>query len=261
MRFEEPAVTHCFHTALRFMPLESTRCTSPDVTQDKNDRAITPPDSISTSPPLPVEGSSSLQREESHETVHRLESASDGKTTSGVESRSESLDEGSPPSLPPRPGNLQFLRPGSSLRRQSRPNLQASATTALSLTDIHTQINHNGYRENYAAPTESTSSPKSVRAYGSIRKVDWRNGSENDGSSSVRSHAPISDVGGDVESLLGDIAESSQRSTAWKLLSSQVDRSDQFDSMSIGGDTIADFDLEFEEVGELDPEGSNAGWG
>lgn len=231
--------------------------TSLAVAQDENDRAITPPDNISTSPPLPVEGLSGLQRE----TLHRLESASDGKTTSGVEFRSSALDEGSPPSLPPRPGNLRLLRPGSSHRRQSRPNLQASATTALSLTDIHTQIYQDGFRENYAAPTESTSSPKSVRAYGSIRNVNWRNGSENDDSNSVRSYAPTSDVGGDVESLVGDIAVSSQRSTAWKLLSSQVDRSDLFDSMSIGGDTVADFDLEFEEIGELDPEGSNAGWG
>lgn len=256
-----PAVTHCFNTALRFMSSESFRCRSPAVSQDENDGAVKPFDSISTSPPLPVEGPSSLQREESHETVHRLEPASDGKTTSGVELRSESLDEGSPPPLPPRPRNLRLLRPGSSLRRPSRPNLQASATTALSLTDIHTQIHQDGFGENYAAPTESTSSPKSVRAYGSIRKVNWRNGSENDDSVSVRSYAPVSDVGGEVESLLGYIAGSSQRSTAWKLPSTQVDRSDQFDSMSIGGDTVADFDLEFEEVGELDPEGSNAGWG
>lgn len=77
----------------------------------------------------------------------------------------------------------------------------------------------------------------------------------------MRSDAPISDVGGNVESLLGDIAGSSQRSRAWKSLSAQVDRSDQFAPMSIGGDTVANFDLEFEEIGELDPEGSNAGWG
>lgn len=242
------------------MPSESSRCASPAVAQDENDRAITP-NSKSTSPPLPIEGPSSLQWEESHESVHRLESASDGKTRSIAEYRRENFDEGSPPPLPPRPGNLRLLRPGSSLRRQSRPNLQASATTALSLTDIHTQIHQDGFRENYAAPTESTSSPKSVRAYGSIRKFNWRNGSDDDDSVSMRSHVPISDVGGDVESLLGDIAGSSQRSTAWKLLSAQVDRSDQFDPMSIGGDTVADFDSEFEEIGELDSEGSNAGWG
>lgn len=242
------------------MPLESFRFTSPDLAQDGNDTAVTPPDSISTSPALPDEGPSTLQREESHETVHRPASTLDGKTTSGVLVKSEGLDEGSPPSLPPRPGNLQFLRPRSSLQRQSRPNLQASATTALSLTDIHTQINYNGFRENYAARAESSSSPKSVRAYGSIRKLDWQNGSENDDSISVISYAPISDVGGEVESLLGDIAGTSQRSTAWKLLSSQVDRSDQLDSISIG-ETIENFDLEFEEIGGLDPEGSNAGWG
>lgn len=215
---------------------------------------LPPPDSKSPSPP---QGSSSLQRGERHETVHRLESASDGKTTSAA----EYSGEGSPPPLPPRPGSLRILRQGSSLRRQSRPKLQSSATTALSLTDIHTQSHQDSYRENYAAPTESTSSPKSVRAYGSIRKFNWGNGSENDDSVSMRSHAPISDVGGDVESLLGDIAGSSQRSTAWKLLSAQVDRSDQFAPLSIGGDTVANFDSEFEEIGELDSEGSNAGWG
>lgn len=77
----------------------------------------------------------------------------------------------------------------------------------------------------------------------------------------MRSYAPISDVGGDVESLLSDIAGSSQRSTAWKLLSAQVDGSDQSDPMSIGEDTVANFDMEFEEIGELDSESSNAGWG
>lgn len=241
-----------------FMPSESFRRASTAVAQDKNDGAISPPNSKSTSLP---QGPSSLQREESHETVHRLKSASDGKTTSAAEHSRENLDVESPPPLPIRPGNLRILRPGSSLRRQSRPNLQASATTALSLTDIHTQTHEDGFRENYAAPTESTSSPKSVRAYGSIRKFNWRNSSENDDSVSMRSHAPISDVGGDLESLLGDIDGSSQRSTAWKLLSAQVDRSDQFDLMSIGGDTVANFDLEFEEIGELDSEGSNAGWG
>lgn len=239
-------MANCHHIVLPFMPSENFRRASPAVAQDKNDRVISPPDSKSPSPP---QGSPSLQREESHETVHRLESASYGKTTSAAEYSRENPDEASPPPLPPRPGSLRILRPGSSLRRQSRPKLQASATTALSLT------------ENYAVPTESTSSPKSVRAYGSIRKFNWGNGSENDDSVSMRSHAPISDVGGDAESLLGDIAGSSQRSTAWKLLSAQVDRSDQFDPMSIGGDTVANFDLEFEEIGELDSEGSNAGWG
>lgn len=243
------------------MPSKSFRCASPAVAQDENDSAITPPDSKSTSPPLSIQGSSTLQREESHETVHRLESAPDGKTTSPAEYRRENLDEGSPPPLPPRPGNLRLLRPGSSLPRQSRPNLQASATTALSLTDIHSQLHQDGFTENYTTPTESTSSPESVRAYGNIRKFNWRNGSENDDSVSTRSHAPVSDVGGDVESLLGDITGSSQRSTAWKLLSTEVDRSDQLDPMSIGGDTLADFDVEFEEIGELDSKGSNAGWG
>lgn len=240
------------------MPSENFRRASPAAAQDKNDRGVSPPDSKSLSPP---QGSSSLQRRESHETVHRLESASDGKTTSAAEYSKENPDDGSPPPLPPRPASLRVLRPGSILRRQSRPKLQASATTALSITDIHTQSHQDGYRENYAAPTESTSSPKSVRAYGSIRKFNWGNGSENDDSVSMRSYAPISDVGGDVESLLSDIAGSSQRSTAWKLLSAQVDGSDQSNPMSIGGDTVANFDLEFEEIGELDSESSNAGWG
>lgn len=251
-------MANCHLTVLSFMPSENFRGASPAVARDKNDRVISPPDS---KPPSPPQGSSSLQREHRHETVHRLESASDGKTSSAAEYSRENPDEGSPPPLPPRPGSLCILRPGSSLRRQSRPKLQAAATTALSRTDIHTQSHQDGYREYYAAPTESTSSPKSVRAYGSIRKFNWGNGSENADSVSMRSHAPTSDVGGGVESLLGDIAGSSQRSTAWKFPSAQVDRSDQFDPMSIGGDTVANFDLEFEEIGELDSEGSNAGWG
>lgn len=173
-------------------------------------------------------------------------------------------DERLRPPLPPRPVKLDLLGevssiPGGGLptpKSLSRPNLQATATTSLSLTDIHTQSYPDGSREN----SESISSRRSPRDFGSIRRFKSRYGSEGDESASVRSYAPTLEAGGDVESLLGEVLGASSASPAWGLLSSQSERHDPFDSISYEDDEVtADFNKEFDELGGIDPEGDNEG--
>ncbi len=175
-------------------------------------------------------------------------------------------DEGPCPPLPPRPVKLDLPRevpttPSGSLLRpksSSRPSLQATVTTGLSLTDVHTQSFPGGTRET----SESTSSRKSPKDFGSIKRFKNRHGSEADESASVRSYAPTLEAGGDVESLLGEVLGASSASPAWGLLSSQAERLNPFDSISYEDDELtADFNREFDELGEINPEGDNEGNG
>lgn len=241
------------------MPLGSPQVGSSPPAKDSNDEAATGTNRVSASPPPLAERGTSLRPDGSPETEREVKSKLEGNKISEVDFQSTISDEGPPPPLPPRPGNLDLLHPGSSLQRptrQARPILQSSATTALSLTDIHTQSYEDGSRETFAASTESNSSGKSIRGFGSIRRFKGRNCSDGDDSTSVRTYAPD----GDVESLLGEILGPSQPSPAWKLLRSQAERPDPFDSLSFeNGILTTDFDLEFDEVGELDPEGNNEG--
>lgn len=187
-----------------------------------------------------------------------------GPSTSRSVSQSTLTDEGPRPPLPPRPVNLNLLGEGlntpgdgsQSLKSPSRPNLQATATTSLSFTDVHTQSYLDGSREN----SESTSSRRSPKDFGSIRRFKSRYGSEGDESASVRSYAPTLEAGGDVESLLGEVLGASSASPAWGLLSTQTERLDPFDFISYNDDELTeDFNQEFDELGEVDSDGNNEG--
>ena len=179
-------------------------------------------------------------------------------------------DAESRPALPLRPGNLDLLQEGTntrvnSLKRQeksSRPHLQATATTALSRTDIHTQAYQDGSRETFAASAHTTPPTKSSLGFGSIRRLRGIGGSDGGDSASVKSYAPTLETGGDVESILGEVLAATQGSPAWKLLSTQAEAPDPFDSMAYQDDEItADFYREFDEIcgisGEDDNEGDN----
>lgn len=245
------------------MPLGSPQVESSPLARDSNDEAATGTNRVSASPPPSAESGTSLPRLESPDTRQDIELKLEANKISEADFQCTISDDGPPPPLPPRPGKLDLLHPGGSLprpARQSRPNLQSTATTALSLTDIHTQSYQNGSRETYAASAESTSSGKSNRGFGSIRRFGGRNPSEGDDATSVRSYAPTLGADGDVESLLGEILGPSQQNPAWKLLRSQAERPDPFDSLSFENGTAAtDFDIEFDELGELDPDGKNEG--
>lgn len=262
----DPSVARTFYYSRHWpssslMPLGSPRNGSAELARDSNDEAVTPLTSSARN------GSSPQSQEGSQTKVSqtRQDSKSDlaENNISGIDSHSTVTDEGPRPPLPPRPGNRDFLQPGGSLQRptrQSRPSLQSSATTALSLADIHTQSYQDGSRETFASSVESTPSGKSVSKFGSIRRFQGRNSSEADDSASIRSYAPTLEVGGDVESLLGDILGSSQQSPGWKLIGSRVERPDPFDSASYEDDTsITEFESEFDELDSLDSEGKNEG--
>lgn len=245
------------------MPLGSYQVGSSPLARDSNDEAATGTNHVSASPPPSTERETSPRRHGSPETGQDVKSKLKGNQIPEVDFQSTISDEGPPPPLPPRPGNLDLLHPGGSLQRparQSRPNLQSTATTALSLTDIHTQSYEDGSRETFAASAESNSSGKSIGGFGSIRRSKGRNCSEGDDSTSVRTYAPTLGADGDVESLLGEILAPYQQSPAWKLLRSQTERPDQFDPLSCENSaSTTNFDLEFDEVGELDPAGINEG--
>ncbi len=210
---------------------------------------------------------------ESDKTVQKLAQASE---EIGPKAASESLspkvpsspvadDERRPP-LPPRPTDLSFLQgkhdQANGLqvpKRSTRPQLQSTATTAISRTDIHTQSYQDGSRETMASDAQTTPPSKYLGGFSSVRRFK-KFGSSEDDSASVESYAPTLEAGGDVESLLGEVLGSSQESPAWKMLSTKSEAQDPFDSILYNDDGLsADFYREFDAIGEVDPDGGNEG--
>ena len=176
-------------------------------------------------------------------------------------------EERSPP-LPPRPANLNLpdepiKRPPSPFQRQNqalRPHLQSQATTALSLTDIHTHSLPDGSRETFANLSKATPSGRSSKIQSPIGQLRGYDDSEGGDSTSIRSYAPTLEAGGDIESLLGEVLGAGQQSPAWNLLSSQTEVVDPFDLLTYGDDHVAaDFTHEFDDIGELSLDGKNEG--
>lgn len=156
------------------------------------------------------------------------------------------------PPLPSRP-NVQ-----STLQKPPRPQLQTTATTALSLTDIHTQSFQDGSREMYAAQAEPTSG-RFLKGLDSIRRLKGLHGSEAD-SASVRSYAPTLETGGDVESLLGEVLGATPETPAWRLAGAHAEGFDVFEATEYQDeDNISDFDHEFDEMDELSADADNEG--
>ena len=176
-------------------------------------------------------------------------------------------EESSRPILPPRPRKVSLLgehrAPESSLqvpKRSMRPHLPSQATTALSLTDIHTQSFPDGSRETYANSTRSTPSGGSLKIESPAGRHKGRYESEGDESASIISYAPTVETVGDAESLLGDILGVGQQSPAWRLMSSQTEKADPFSFLSFQNEEPkADFNREFDELDGLDAQGDNEG--
>jgi len=157
------------------------------------------------------------------------------------------------PPLPPRP-NVQ-----STLQKPSRPQLQPTATTALSLTDIHTQSFQDGSRDTYAAQAEQTSSGRFLKGLDSIRRLKGHHESEAD-SASVRSYAPTLEAGGDVESLLGEVLGATPERPAWRLAGAHTEDLDIFEATGFEDeDNVSEFDHEFDEMDELSADADNEG--
>lgn len=218
------------------------------------------------SPPRDGEDQSTIRevKEEDSETKSRVESS----TKSQAGSQGPETEQEYRPPLPPRPTNVNLSRdgpysPGSSLQRPGkspRPQLQSTATTALSRTDINTQSYQDGSRETFAASAQTTPPSKAAAAFGSIRRIKGVSGSEGGDSASIRSYAPTLETGGDAESLLGDVLGASQESSAWRLLSTQIEAPDPFDSVTYEDDeATVDFYREFDEISAVAADGDNEG--
>ena len=170
------------------------------------------------------------------------------------------------PPLPPRPTNLSLLQESAQStqgipqrpRATSRPQLVSTTTTAISRTDINTYSFQDGSRETYAATAQTPPQGKSPRNFGSIKKDKYKglSGSEGGDTASVRSYAPTLEIGGDAESLLGDILGGEQEAPAWKLFSSHGDGPNPFEVIYYEDDEeLADFYREFDEIPAIEPEG------
>jgi hypothetical protein len=178
-------------------------------------------------------------------------------------------DEGKRPALPPRPMTIELLgssqtSPANTLRLQkqpSRPQLQSTATTAVSLTDIQTQSYRDGSRETYAQSSISSPSRKSSH-YGSPAGLPRKsnNGSEGDDNASLRSYAPTTiGTGSDIEGMLEEAMGTEQHKTAWNLADEKQSDVDFGAIPYDNEEPTADFSREFDEIGELDEDNSNQG--
>ena len=173
------------------------------------------------------------------------------------------VDEGPPPPLPPRPNSRErshhiLYNPESSSkpRNPSRPQLQSSATTALSLTDIHIQTFQDGSRETFDAQAEPTASGRLLKGFDSIRRLKGHSANEAD-CVSVRSYAPTLEAGGDMESLLGEVLATSPGTRARTPLGTHAE---VFGTLDYEDDeNISHFEDEFDELEELSVDADNEG--
>jgi hypothetical protein len=161
--------------------------------------------------------------------------------------------EETPPPLPPRPKNLQLLdgRPQTSgSLNPSRPPLQSKATIQLSLADT----------QSYSDKSKDTVSSDASKQMSYQGLGVNRSGSEADDSASIKSFAPTIGIGGDAESLLGEVLYG-QDKVIFKSLGHR------FGSLSGHSERIFPddpefedaFEHEFDEVEEMKADGSNEG--
>ena len=184
----------------------------------------------------------SIKRED---TVHSIKDDADAN----------SYDD-KPPPLPPRPFNSRDCGSNNNspstlrLPKATRPQLQSSATTAISLTDIHTQSYQDGSQETFATQAEPSSSGHFLKGFGTTRRLRGIGGSEAD-TASVKSLAPTVEAGRDVESLLGNVLRVPQESSAWTPYDFVTENLDPFDSgLYEINDELSSFDEEFDELAE-----------
>lgn len=167
----------------------------------------------------------------SHLEINSVKSRSRDPSVSSEEQR---------PPLPPRPNTLNLLDE----RQAAQSNLQAKATTAVSLTDIESQ--------QIPDTIPNRGLPDTLRARTSLSQIGSSKASETGDSMSIRSSIPNTDIG-EVENVFNDFITTEpgtvhQDSTG--LLLFPEFRAD---------DVEDDFVSEFESVGEVDEHGENEG--
>ncbi|KAL8653719.1 MAG: hypothetical protein Q9226_003730 [Calogaya cf. arnoldii] len=167
--------------------------------------------------------------------------------------------EEKPPPLPPRPARAGSQHHAPNLGpavlpsppATVRPRVQATATTAVSRTDIHTHSYQDGSRETYAASKQSSPPPTSWGRWSSIRRLKTQEASD---SASIRSYAPTLGTAGGVESLLGGFSTQEQTS-GWDIFNSQLKETGlQQDDTSEEDKVLENFEQEFDEIDALNPE-------
>ena len=169
------------------------------------------------------------------------------------------IEEQRPP-LPPRPSLLQTGNGPASPHSPSKSALQAKATTAISSLDIQTLSFPDGSRGTFSAPTSgSVSESLSELPEGQgtpSRKVN-RNGSDLNDDASLMSIAPTLRGNGDLASFLDD--ELNTQSPAWRLLNSQTEAANLFETAEFEDTSLIDFDREFDEIEAVDSQKGNEG--
>jgi hypothetical protein len=184
----------------------------------------------------------------------------------GLETQESEVEERPP--LPPRPSLLQSVNQSSTpLSTPKRPALVSKPTTALSSVDIQTLSFPDGTRGTFSTPAHrSVSESLSVRSGLSTVKSTphgkaSHNGSEFDDTTSLMnyapSYAPTLRANGDLASLLDEGLNS--QSPAWKLLSTQSESANLFESVDYEDMSLANFDQEFDQIEAIDSKEGNEG--
>lgn len=160
------------------------------------------------------------------------------------------------PPLPPRPSFLGTNRP-TTPSASGKPALQSVATTQLSSIDIQTLSFPDGTRGTFSLPAKRTISESVSGLSGGhstpSRKVSHE-GREVDDNASLMSYAPTLRGNGDLASLLDDGLNA--QSPAWRLLSTQTDTVNPFETSEFEDVSLVNFVHEFDEI---DADGSNRG--
>jgi hypothetical protein len=175
------------------------------------------------------------------------------------DARSAAIEEQRPP-LPPRPSLLQTGNGSTSPQSPSTSALQAKATTAVSSLDIQTLSFPDGSRGTFSTPTSgavSESLSELPQGQGTPSRKVNRNGSDLDDDASLMSIAPTLRGPGDLASLLDD--ELNTQSPAWRLLNSQTESANLFETTEFEDASLVDFDHEFDEIEAVDSQKGNEG--
>ncbi|KAG9248864.1 trafficking protein Mon1-domain-containing protein [Calycina marina] len=210
---------------------------------------------------MPLDERSTDASEHAGPTSIDTEEESDSGNHSRVDKNNNKGEKQRPP-LPPRPKAGLLQSDASPNSPQSvkglRPSLQSKPTTALSSVDIQTLSFPDGSRGTFSTPGSrlvsesvmglstgtSTPSGKASRA-----------GIDMDDTTSLISYAPTLRGNGDLESLLDSGLDSP--SPAWKLLSTQSEAANPFESFEYEGPSLHSFDKEFDEIEAVDTKRGN----
>lgn len=156
-----------------------------------------------------------------------------------------------PPPLPPRP---------SLLNTSDNQTLQSKATTALSSLDIQTLSFPDGTRGTFSTPAGqpvSDAVSEISSGLGTPNRKSNHTGSDFDDSASLTSLAPTLKAHGDLASLLDDGLNA--QSPAWRLLNSQSDEVNPFETIEHDEPSLANFENEFEDMPPVDSKAGNEG--